>query len=142
MAEMEAAEGGAGGGDDDAKGSGGGTHRRPALAPRIKRMMQARAPPVQGACLLPRRYPLTGTRAPTPTQADDDVGKIAGLTPLAVGASAGREVLTGVRPSPLAVSHPSVPPGKAMELFLGTVVTKACAAAKKRGAKLLSTGHL
>ena len=29
-----------------------------------------------------------------------------------------------------------------MELFLGTVVTKACAAAKKRGAKLLSTGHL
>ena len=60
--------------------AGADTHKRPALAPRIKRMMQVQHWPVCLSCpAVAHEYVLF-------TQADDEVGKISSLTPLVVGA--------------------------------------------------------
>ena len=53
------------------------TYRRPATAPKIKRMMQVRPARVRSP-----RPPLT----PRGAQRDEDVGKISQYTPLALGA--------------------------------------------------------
>jgi hypothetical protein len=65
-------------------GAAGGTYRRPVLAPKIKRLMQARrlcACPVCSAARWLTRL-LQRLRA----QRDEDVGKISQYTPLALGA--------------------------------------------------------
>ena len=137
---MEPAEGAAGGGDDGAGGAGGGSHRRPTLAPRIKRMMQvgAHVERVRVALTPAADGDMRALLRPGRRRRGQDCG------PHAPGCGCvRRERAYSATCAPLiALSHPCMPPGKAMELFLGTVVTKACAAAKKRGAKLLSTGHL
>jgi hypothetical protein len=80
------------------------------------------------------------------TQADDEVGKISSLTPLVVGAFADANntqcVHTRRDAFSLSAYHARPDAGKAMELFLGTVVNKAVAVAKKRGTKTLSAAHL
>jgi hypothetical protein len=57
-------------------------HKRSALAPRIKRLMQARAPCTSRCAVA------SLTRAEHCAQRDDEVGKISQYTPLALGAHA------------------------------------------------------
>lgn len=68
-------------------------------------------------------------------QADDDVGKVAQVTPVVV--------CKFFSPSlPNAQLHANPPPAKALELFMISLVTKAAAEAKSRNSKRVGAIHL
>lgn len=68
-------------------------------------------------------------------QADEDVGKVAQVTPVVVCKF--REV-----PSPLFLSAKQPSAAKALELFMISLVTKAAAEARDRASKRVTTAHL